>query len=139
MATVQKSLRIRRETLKVMRELARERGADFSTLANELLDEATRMRRCPGIVFAHGPTGPRARIAGTGVDVWEIVATYKSLRNNFDRLRKAYPQLTQSQLLAAMNYYRYFKNEIENRIAANVAWTPAKLRARYPFAAGEIR
>lgn len=139
MPTVQKSLRIRRETLRIMQEMARERDSDFSTVANELLDEATRMRRCPGIVVAQGPAGPRARVAGTGIDVWEIVASYKSLKNNFGRLQEAYPQLTESQLLAALNYYRHFRAEIDRRLRDNASWTPAKLRARLPFAAGEIR
>jgi len=139
MGTVQRSLRIRRETVRAMQEIAEESNADFSAVANELLDEATRMRRCPGIVFAHGPTGSRARVAGTGIDVWEIVATYKSLRNSFKRLRKACPQLTESQLLSALNYYRCFRDEIDRRIRANAAWTPSKLRSRYPILAGEVR
>lgn len=139
MPTVQKSLRIRREILRAMQEIAQENQADFSTVANDLLDEATRMRRCPGIVFAHGPTGVRARVAGTGVDVWEIVATHKSLRNRLERLRKAYPQMTESQLSAALNYYRCFRTEIDRRIRANASWTPSKLQSRFPIAAGELR
>ena len=122
-----------------MQQIARERGVDFSSVANDLLDEATRMRLCPGIVFAHGPTGPRARIAGTGIDVWEVIANNKNLKNSFDRLRKAYPHLQEAQLLAALNYYRQFGSEIDGRIRANVEWTSAKLRSRHPFTAGEIR
>lgn len=139
MQAVQKSLRIRPEIFRAMQQIARERGADFSSVANELLDEATRMRLCPGIVFAQGPTGPRARIAGTGIDVWEVVANYKSLKNNFGRLGRAYPHLSEAQLLAALNYYRQFGPEIDRRVRANAGWTPTKLRARYPFASGEIR
>jgi uncharacterized protein (DUF433 family) len=139
MPTVQKSLRIRLKTLRLMQEMARERDTDFSTVANELLDEATRMRRCPGIVFAQGPTGPRARIAGTGIDVWEVVATHKSLKRNFGRLQKAYPQLSERQLLAALTYYRRYQAEIEGRLRANHSWTPARVRARLPLSAGEIR
>lgn len=139
MQAVQKSLRIRPEIFRAMQQIARERGADFSSVANELLDEATRMRLCPGIVFAQGPTGPRARIAGTGIDVWEVVANYKSLKNNFGRLSRAYPHLSEAQLLAALNYYRQFGPEIDRRVRANAGWTPTKLRARYPFASGEIR
>jgi|SRR5579859_1568734 len=139
MQAVQKSLRIRPKIFRAMLQIARDRGADFSSIANELLDEATRMRLCPGIVFAQGPTGARARITGTGIDAWEVVANYKSLKNNFDRLAKAYPHLSEAQLLAALNYYHQFRPEIDRRIRANAAWTPAKLRARYPFAVGEIR
>ncbi len=138
MTTTQKSLRIRRETLKAIEEMRREREVDFSTLANELLEEAARMRRCPGIVFAYGPTGRRARVAGTGIDVWEVIATFRSLKGNIRRLRKAYPHLAQFQLLAALNYYRHFKDEIDRRIASNAAWTSARTRERHAFAAGEL-
>src|SRR6266404_7649800 len=139
MPTVQKSLRIRKETLRAMQEIAEERNVDFSTVANELLNEATRMRRYPGIVFAHGPTGSRARIAGTGIDIWEVIATYKSLRGSSERLQNAYSQLTEALLLAALNYYHCFRAEIDRRIRANSSWTPARLRARHPVAAGAIR
>ena len=36
------------------------------------------MRRAPGIVFADGPAGRRAAVGGTGLDVWEIVATWRA-------------------------------------------------------------
>ena len=37
-----------------------------------MLIEAVKMRRCPGVTFADGPTGRRAKIAGTGIDIWEL-------------------------------------------------------------------
>ena len=91
------------------------------------------MRRCPGILFADGPTGRRARIAGTGLDVWEVIATYKSLGKNLKRLRTAYPQLDEIKLRAALSYYACYPAEIDGRIAENEAWTPQTLKARYPF------
>ena len=38
---------------------ARRRQRSWSAIAAELLDEAIRMRRAPGIVFADGPAGRR--------------------------------------------------------------------------------
>src|SRR5215471_21043321 len=90
MGTVTKSLRIPKETLEEIERAAH--GRDFSATANELLSEALKMRRCPGILFADGATGRRARIAGTGLDVWEVIATYRSLGNKLKRLGAAYPQ-----------------------------------------------
>ena len=40
----------------------------------KLHSEAVKMRRAPGIVFADGPSGRRAVVAGSGLDVWEIMA-----------------------------------------------------------------
>ena len=100
-------------------------GRGFSAAANELLNEALRMRRCPGILFADGPTGRRARIAGTGLDVWEVIGTYKSLGKNLKRLRVAYPQLDETKLRAALSYYDCYPDEIDERISENEAWTPS--------------
>jgi len=35
------------------------------------------MRRIPGISFVDSITGPRPAVAGTGLDVWEVIATWK--------------------------------------------------------------
>ena len=130
-ATITKSLRIPRETVEEIERTAQ--GRDFSAAANELLSEALKMRRCPGILFADGPTGRRARLAGTGLDVWEVIATYLSLGKSSKRLRAAYRQLDEVKLRAALSYYECYPAEIERRIAENEAWTPQVLKTRYPF------
>jgi len=135
--TVTKSLRIPKETVEEIERAAR--GRDFSAAANELLSEALKMRRCPGILFADGATGRRARIAGTGLDVWEVIATYRSVGKSLRRLRAAYPQLDELKLRAALSYYECYPKEIDNRIAENEAWTPQTLKTRYPFTARDRR
>ncbi|MBI3989939.1 MAG: DUF433 domain-containing protein [candidate division NC10 bacterium] len=137
MATVQKSLRIPDEIAKAIEESAEASGRDFSAVANELLAEAVKMRRCPGILFADGPSGRRARLAGTGLDVWEVIATYKSLDCDFERLRRAYHWLSESQLRAALGYYAAYPEEIEREITRNEAWTKERLAERYPSLAAD--
>jgi uncharacterized protein (DUF433 family) len=132
MGTAQKSLRIPSEVVKAIEDLAEISDQDFSAVAVELLTEATKMRRCPGIVFADGPSGRRARIAGTGLDVWEVVATYGSLDRDPTRLHEAYPWLSQAQLRAALGYYAAYPDEIDRRISLNERWTEEQLRAQYP-------
>lgn len=134
--TVTKSLRIPRETLAEIERTFR--GRDFSSVANELLAEAVKMRRCPGIVFADGPAGRRARISGTGVDVWEVVATCQSVGQNWTRLTRACDTLGESQLRAALAFYRCYPEEIDERIAANESWSPERLAGRYPFTRSRI-
>lgn len=134
-STITKSLRIPKETVEEIERAAK--GRDFSAAANELLSEGLKMRRCPGIVFADGPTGRRARISGTGLDVWEVVASYISVGRNLKRLKAAYPQLDEPKLRAALSYYECYPKEIDERIAENEAWTPRALRSRYPFTTGE--
>ncbi len=132
MKTVRKSLRLPKEIAKAIEELAEVSAQDFSAAAIELLTEALKMRRCPGIVFADGPTGRRARIAGTGLDVWEVIATYRSVGRKVARLRQSYPWLSEPQLRAALSYYAAYPKEIERRIALNERWTEERLRAQHP-------
>jgi len=105
MRTVQKSLRIPHDIANTIKDMADAVDRDFSTVVNELLTEAVKIRRCPGILFADGPSGRRAILAGTGLDVWEVIATYKSLDRDVARLRDAYHWLTEAQLRAALGYY----------------------------------
>ncbi|MBZ0169686.1 hypothetical protein MELA_01130 [Candidatus Methylomirabilis lanthanidiphila] len=132
MPTVQKSLRIPDEVAKAIEEAAEASGRDFSTVANELIAEAVKMRRCPGILFADGPSGRRARIAGAGLEVWEIIATYQSLERDVERLRHAYHWLSEPQLRATLGYYAAYPEEIDRQISQNDAWTQARLAERYP-------
>ncbi|MFA4828074.1 MAG: DUF433 domain-containing protein [Thermodesulfovibrionales bacterium] len=132
MPTVQKSIRIQEKTLKEVEQIARETGKEFSTVANELLEEAVRMQRCPGIVFTEGTTGRRARIAGTGIEVWEVIATYKGVNKDFKRLCNAYHWLTEQQLRAVLGYYSLYSEEIDNLIKQNEELTEDNLRKRYP-------
>jgi uncharacterized protein (DUF433 family) len=133
MACVQKSLRLPAETTKEIEQMAKETGQDFSNVTKDLLQEAIKMRRCPGILFAEGIGGRRARVAGTGIEVWEVIATYKSMKEDFKRLQKAYYWLSSEQLKAALGYYTVYPQEIDRLIEQNEQWSDEKVRERYPF------
>ena len=133
MAGVQKSLRLPPETMKEIEQMAKETGQDFSNVTKDLLQEAIKMRRCPGILFAEGANGRRARVAGTGIEVWEVIAAYKSVNEDFKRLQKAYHWLSPEQLKAALGYYRIYPQEIDRLIERNEEWNEEKVRDRYPF------
>jgi len=133
MPTIQKSIRIQEKTLKEIEQISKDSGKEFSAVANELLEEAVRMKRCPGIIFTEGTTGRRARIAGTGIEVWEVIATYKGVAENFIRLRQAYQWLTEQQLRAAAGYYMAYKEEIDRLIKQNEGLTKEHMHKRYPF------
>lgn len=132
MSTIQKSLRIPEEIIKEIEVIASTSGKDFTAVANELLDEAVRTHRCPGIVFSEGTSGKRARIAGTGIEAWEIIATYNSVEDDFKRLSKAYHWLTEQQLKSALWYYKLYKDEIDRLIARNADLTPEEIRKKHP-------
>ena len=131
--TVQKSLRIPLETFDEIEKIASETGREFSSIAKDLLAEAVKMRRCPGIVFVNGVRGRKAKIAGTGLDVWEIIATYISVNNKLSRLRKAYHWLSDQQLQAAIGYYAAYRDEIDRLIEQNESWSSKTVVDHYPF------
>lgn len=110
------------------------RGKSWSATTQELLDEAIRMRRAPGVVFADGPAGRRAVVAGSGLDVWEVIAAWRALDEDFGRLRAGYPWLAEPQLRAALSYYRRYPQEIDARLERERSWTPERVRRELPFA-----
>ena len=136
MATKARGLRLPKEIEEEIEREMRLRGATFSEVATSLLREAVRMRRVPGIVFIDGPTGRRAAIGGTGLDVWEVSSTHKSVGGDRDRLRRSYEWLTERQLEAALGYYALYPEEIDARIEREEYWTPERGRQEFPFAGG---
>lgn len=133
MKTVQKSIRLPEEAVKEIEALASGTGKDFSGIARDLLIEAVKMRRCPGIIFADGPTGRRAKIAGTGIDVWEFIATFKGLGENYDKLKETYHWLSEPQIRAALSYYALYPDEIDEKITRNENITRERVIKRFPF------
>jgi uncharacterized protein (DUF433 family) len=132
MGAIQKSLRLPEETVKEIDRISRESGEDFSATAKELLEQAIRMRRCPGILFAPGISGRRARVAGTGIEVWEIIAQYKILDRDPKQLQESFHWLSSGQIRAALGYYAVYPKEIDEIIARNEEWTEETLKKRHP-------
>ncbi len=85
-------------------------------MTSETIDEAERMRRVPGIIFVDGATGRRARVGGTGIEVFEVAWVYRA-RASWDGTREWFEQiLTDEQLAAARAYYEAFPDEIDARV-----------------------
>lgn len=133
MPTVQKSLRLPETLVREIDKIARSIKKDFSAVTNDLLEEAIRAHQCPGIVFTEGVSGKRARIAGTGIEVWELIAVYNESGENAKRLREAFSWLTEQQLNSALGYYARYRNEIDTHIAENERWTAESIGEAYPF------
>jgi uncharacterized protein (DUF433 family) len=95
--------------------------------------ETEKMRRVPGIVFADGVAGRRARVAGTGIDVFEVIGSYRSAGDDWAALREAYHWLAEDHLRAALAYYEAYPEEIEERLAREESLTPECVWAAHPF------
>lgn len=137
MAGIVRSIRVPEELDGQLQREFRRRGIkEWSSGVLTLLEEAVRISRAPGIVFVDSLTGRRAAIAGTGIEVWEVVASWKSLGQDYERLRASYAWLSEAQLRAALNYYELYPEEIEERLALEEEWTPERVRREFPFTAG---
>lgn len=117
----------------IEREMERRGIGEWSTMVVELLEEAVRMRRAPGIVFVDGATGRRPVVAGSGLEVWEVVATWKEVGRNYERLRTAYDWLTEPQLRGALSYYEMYEDEVEGQLARENALTLERVQHDLPF------
>lgn len=135
MASIQKCIRLPEATVREIELAASNAGKDFSSVARDLLVEAVKMKNCPGIIFADGPAGRRARVSGTGIDVWEIVATFREASENYTELQNMYHWLSEPQLRSALSYYALYPEEIDARVMRNKDLTLEKVSKRFPFLA----
>lgn len=59
----------------------------------------------PVPMILESPLSGTARLAGTGIEVFEIVRRYQALGADFVALQQAFHWLTREQLHAALEYY----------------------------------
>ena len=125
------TMRLRRSLRKDLETTAARTRRSVADVAQELLDEALRMRQCPGIYFADEPSGRTAKIGGTGLAVWEVLRDF-SKDQKPNRIRRVFPQLSQAQITAALMYYSRYRDEVQAKIDANAALTPDNVERRFP-------
>jgi hypothetical protein len=91
----------------------------------------------PLVRFADGPAGRRARLIGTGKDVWEVIATVRD--NDGDLAESArYLHMPLGLVQAAVSYYGAYTDEIDEWIDGNerdaaeahAAWTAGQAAIR---------
>jgi uncharacterized protein (DUF433 family) len=125
------TMRLRRSLRKDLEAIAARNRRSVADVTQELLDEALRMRQCPGIYFVDEASGRTAKIGGTGLAVWEVMRDFRK-GSDSDRIRKAFPQLSQAQVTAALMYYTRYREEVQAKIEANAALTAEAIESRYP-------
>ena len=107
------------------------------TLAQRYVEEGLRMDEHPLVRFAEGPAGRRARLMGTGKDVWEVIAI---VRDNGGDIAEAarYLEMPLGLVQAAVTYYGAYIDEIDQWIEVNAqeaaeahaAWAAGKNAVR---------
>jgi uncharacterized protein (DUF433 family) len=98
-------------------ELEAERaGIPKTRMLERLAEEALKMRRFPGTVFRGPEHRRRASIAGTGMDVWEVLMLHDA--EGRETLLGVHP-VTERQLDVALAYYREYPEEIDRFLQEN--------------------
>ena len=116
----------------IAREAA-ERRSSWSATTRELLREAIRMRRVPGIVFGDTSGGRCPTLAGTELEVWRIIAAWEQGPQTLDEFRGQYPWLSDTQLRTALSYYQIFPEEIDTWIGGDRPAAPHTLQQELPL------
>jgi len=103
-----------------LRAHARRASLAPRTLAQRYVDEGMRHEDHPLVRFAEGPSGRRAALVGSGLDVWEVIATARE-NDNDSAQTAALLEIPLGLAQAAIAYYGEYKSEIDAEIALNQA------------------
>jgi uncharacterized protein (DUF433 family) len=112
---------------------ARRTGLPERALAQRYLEEGLRHDAHPLIQFLDGPSGRRASTVGSGLDVWEVIATVRDNDGSAEEAA-AYLEIPLGLVQAAVAYYGEYRDEIDQEIELNEAEYQRGLEAA---AAGE--
>ncbi len=113
------SLRIPEESLSRLASRAERTRQPPRTLAQRYIEEGLRRDEHPLIVFVDGPAGRRPALLGTGLDVWEVIATVRDNEGDAEEAA-GYLSLPAHLVQAAITYYGAFKDEVDRWIEVNV-------------------
>jgi uncharacterized protein (DUF433 family) len=112
---------------------ARRTGLPERALAQRYLEEGLRHDAHPLIQFLDGPSGRRASMVGSGLDVWEVIATVRD-NDGSPEEAAAYLEIPLGLVQAAVAYYGEYRDEIDQEVELNEAEYQRGLEAA---AAGE--
>lgn len=125
------SVRLGKSLLEAIRKQADRMGKPVSRVIKEMLEVALRMQRFPGVIFVEGPAGRRAHLAGTGLDVWEVVELLQEC-GSATGLREHFPSLSPMAIQVSEAYARAYPEEIRPLLDLN-ARTAQQLKRELPW------
>jgi hypothetical protein len=101
-------------------ERARRSHLPERTLAQRYVEEGLRHDAHPLVQFLDGPSGRRASLIGSGLDVWEVIATVRDNEGSVPEAA-AYLEIPVGLVEAAVAYYGEYRDEIDEEIQLNEA------------------
>ena len=107
-----RSFRLSDSLLASLQERARERGESANAVAERYLEEGLRRDDHPLITFREGAAGRRAALAGTRLDVEQVIDTLRNSENSVDATAE-YLEIPEQYVRAAVRYYADFRDEVD--------------------------
>ena len=127
------SIRLSQTTNRYVEAEARRTKRSKGAIVEALTEEASRMRRFPGVAFRGEEPHREAWLIGTGLDVWELVEMLQDY-GSVERLIGDHGNVSPQAVELAQAYHASYPEEIDEKIADN-GRPLAELRELYPFAA----
>ncbi len=125
------SVRLEAPLLEAIRAHAKRTGKPISRVIREMLEAGLRTQRFPGIVFVEGAAGRRAHLAGTGLDVWEVVELLQEY-GSASSLREHFPRLSAMAIQVVNAYAEAYPDEIRAFLELNTR-NPEQLKRQVPW------
>jgi uncharacterized protein (DUF433 family) len=107
-----RSFRFADALLASLQEQARERGESANALAERYLEEGLRREDHPLIVFREGAGGRRAALAGTRLDISQVIDALRE-SNNSVAATAEYLSTSEPYVRAAVRYYADYRDEVD--------------------------
>ena len=123
------SLRFKEDTLQRLYFQAKLAGVPPRTLAQRMVEEALRMTEHPLIDFTDNGAARRARVRGTGIEVWEMIDIVKAHDGDLAAAAESTDKPI-GVVEAAVAYYGDYPNDIDDLVEANRAFSERE-RAAY--------
>lgn len=115
--TVQRSLRLSRQTAELLDAAAAIEGESRNALAERLLAEGLRLENHPLVRFRAGAGGRRQpALVGSRLYVHQVIATLRDSGGEVDDAA-SYLQVEPRLVQAALNYYADFRQEVDQDAA----------------------
>lgn len=127
------SVRVAASTFEALDRRAHERGVARNALTERYIAEGVKMDEHPGIAFRDGALGRRAILAGTRLDIWQVVETVRDSGGSVEEAA-GYLGVPPARVQAAITYYAVHRDEVDGIAERERA---AAERAEAAWRAGE--
>jgi uncharacterized protein (DUF433 family) len=109
------SFRFAFQVLEALHTHAEETGETMTALAERYVDEGLRRDEHPLIVFRDGAAGRRAALAGTRLDVSQVIETVRASDKSIHDAAE-YLSIPEPWVAACVRYYADYRDEIDGWI-----------------------